>query len=425
MKLIRKITSTAIAALMLATCAVGASVGTNAAAADGHTTEALTGHYATNPNNGVGKNKTITIDGDISDWDSSMLIAQGVANDDPRVYRPNSMYEIPMDDYALYAAWDDTNLYLMWEMANVQDIVAPKDDYPLTQGNHWINNMPLFIALDTNTGKYSDGTMTTGSTIWDSGISFATHVDTLIAYSTNGSNGPFIYQTGDDGKFNYDTVIERDETGIKMKWGNATISKTLWGVNGGYGTHNNRVPGDTLLDSSDWVDFYAKGHKKSMDMFYEMSIPLAKIGLTKASLEQKGIGVIKISTFGTSGMDCLPYDPSMSDNADKPYSRQEFNSYEKEDEDVITVPLARIAKISDADSTPSDPSLLVGDVDQNGVIGINDATLIQKHCAKMITLTGNGLLAADVDGNGNVGIGDATYIQKYCAHMISQFPAQK
>lgn len=78
---------------------------------------------------------TTSIDGDKSDWDSSMLIAQGTANDDPRVYRPGSMYEIAMDDYALYAAWDNDNLYLMWEMANVQDIVAPNDDFPLSQGN--------------------------------------------------------------------------------------------------------------------------------------------------------------------------------------------------------------------------------------------------------------------------------------------------
>lgn len=61
-----------------------------------------------------------------------MLIAQGAANDDPRVYRPNSMYEVPIDLYALYGAYDD-NLYLMWEMTNVQDVVDRGDDYPLSQ----------------------------------------------------------------------------------------------------------------------------------------------------------------------------------------------------------------------------------------------------------------------------------------------------
>lgn len=66
-----------------------------------------------------------------------MLIAQGAANDDPRVYRPNSMYEVPIDLYALYGAYDDDNLYLMWEMTNVQDVVDTGDDYPLSQGHLW------------------------------------------------------------------------------------------------------------------------------------------------------------------------------------------------------------------------------------------------------------------------------------------------
>lgn len=78
---------------------------------DGSTAPALTGKYSTNPNNQYGVRKTISVDGDKSDWESSMLIAQGTANGDPRVYRPGSMYEIAMDDYALYAAWDNDNLY--------------------------------------------------------------------------------------------------------------------------------------------------------------------------------------------------------------------------------------------------------------------------------------------------------------------------
>ena len=38
-------------------------------------------YYATNPNGAVGKTATITIDGEFSDWDESMLIARGGAND--------------------------------------------------------------------------------------------------------------------------------------------------------------------------------------------------------------------------------------------------------------------------------------------------------------------------------------------------------
>lgn len=39
------------------------------------------GMYATNPNDGVGKEATIKIDGDFSDWSEDMLIAQGAAGD--------------------------------------------------------------------------------------------------------------------------------------------------------------------------------------------------------------------------------------------------------------------------------------------------------------------------------------------------------
>ncbi len=399
---------------------------------DGHTTEALGGYFATNPGSKVGVNKTITIDGDISDWDSSMLIAQGVANDDPRVYRPNSMYERAVDDYALYAAWDNDNLYLMWEMANVQDIVAPNDNFPLTQGNLWINSFPLFVALSIDPSIEGNGKFTNGDTIWSSGITFDTHIDTYIAFSTDGSNGPFIYKANDEGLFDYDTVIKGTASGIKMKWGNATISKNLYGIDKAYGTHNNRVPGDTLKETSAWIDFYAGKHNKNLDMFYEMAIPLSNLGTSKDEIEKYGIGVIKISTFGTSGMDCLPYDPSMSDNAALPYSEQEPNSHEKEDEDHITVPLARIGNmsISTPTPTPTEPiteppteepgpiPYVLGDVDKSGEIDIYDAALIQKHLVALVKLDDEAQDAADVDKDGDVTIYDAAMIQKHLAKLL-------
>ena len=57
-----------------------------------------------------------------------MKIAQNIANNDPRVFAHWSMHEIAMDDYALFAAYDDENLYLylMWEMINVSDVVPMK-----------------------------------------------------------------------------------------------------------------------------------------------------------------------------------------------------------------------------------------------------------------------------------------------------------
>lgn len=407
---------------------------------DGSTVAALGGYFATNPNGQVGRQASITIDGDISDWDSSMLIAQGVANDDPRVYRPNSMYEIAMDDYALYAAWDDNNLYIMWEMANVQDAVAPNDDYPLSQGNLWINNMPIFLYFSIDPTIEGDGTVTDGTTVWNSGITLDANIDTVVACSTNGSNGPFVYTSDDDGKIVYN---DTRQSSIQMKWGNQTISENLYGIDEGYGTYNDRVPGDVLDENSNWIDFYeaGSGHSKGLDMFYEMAIPLDLLGTSASELTSSGIGLIKVSTFGTSGMNSLPADPSMWDNADLAYSGQENNSNEKEDADHITVPLARIGKMlsssgtSSTPTTPTQPSTtptqpsttptqpvpdgayMLGDSDGDNQVTILDATVIQRCLAKLITEDELSRFAADVDGDGSLSILDATNIQRHLAKL--------
>ena len=395
---------------------------------DGSTAPSLGGYFSTNPNGQVGKKSNITIDGSIADWDSSMLIAQGVANDDPRVYRPNSMYEIAMDDYALYAAWDNDNLYLMWEMANVQDAVAPNDTYPISQGNLWINNMPIFLYFSIDPSIEGDGSTTTDATVWNSGITLDAHIDTVLACSTNGSNGPFIYKANDDGKLVYN---DTRQSAVKMMWGNEVISTELWGIDEGYGHYNNRVPGDVLDESSAWIDFYKDPeHSKSIDMFYEMSIPLDLLGTSVAELEANGIGLMKVSTFGTSGMNSLPADPSMYDNADLDYSGQEPNSREKEDADHITVPLARIGKMGAVNPNPNpnpnpdpdpepepDVTYVLGDADGDGVVSVMDSTTIQRHCASLQTITGIDKVAADVDLDEVVSVMDSTAIQRHMANF--------
>ncbi|MCH5303986.1 MAG: starch-binding protein [Ruminococcus sp.] len=319
---------------------------------DGSTSPALGGYYGTNPNGGVGARKTISVDGNKSDWDSSMLVAQGVANDDPRVYCHWSMHEIPLDDYALYAAWDDNNLYLMYEMANVQDIVAPQDDFPLSQGALSIYNLPVFIYLNTGDGEGHG--KTSYGTLWDSGITLDSNVSHAIAFSTNNSNGPFIYESDSSGLLQ--EKYAGTSTGVTLKYGTGkTLSGKLYGINAA-GTDQGRVVGDTLEESSKWVDFYQLGHKESLDMFYEVSVPLKNLGISASEIESYGLGVMKVSTFGTSGMDCLPYDLSMQDNAAKEYSKDPSSSMEKEDEDHITVPMARVGKLLGGSNNPTTPN---------------------------------------------------------------------
>jgi alpha-amylase len=289
----------------------------------------------------MGKEKTITIDGSPSDWDLSMKIAQNIANNDPRVFAHWSMHEIAMDDYALFAAYDDNNLYLMWEMINMSDVVA-NEDFPKTQGNLWIYNLPIFIFLSTEKGKGNGGKMVGGGTIWGSGITLEEKVDTIIACSTNGANGPFIYHYDEElDAFPTETEDRGANSGITLKWGNGILDTQVFGLKE-CGSDNRKIAMD-YSESSNWIDFYAStNHDKTLDMTYEMSIPLAKLGLTKEKIKNEGICIIKVSTFGTSGMDSLPYDKSMSDNADQPYSKDSSTSKEKEDDDHITCSLARI-----------------------------------------------------------------------------------
>ena len=352
-----------------------ASTTSFSAQSDGHTTEPETGYYGTNPNMQLGKNKTITVDGKLDDWDSSMIIAQGTANDDPRVYMPSSMHEQPWDAYALYAAWDDDNLYFMWELANTTYIVSPSDNFAASnEARPWRNSIPMYIALSIDpekqaTGKAvgtnKDGSTYTNPYVWgcdggyakDGGVGFTTHVDTLIALDSNNSNGGasiFKADTLDtDGTymFNYDTRVpigvrsfeaQDNQNGFKIKYANGTLSNTMYGIRGAKGT---RVLGDNTDSGSNWVDFYDLGYKKSYGYIYEVAIPLEHLGIDKEYIETKGIGAMQILTYGTSGMDTLPHDPSMLDKANVAYSYDPSTSKEKEDIDNITVPLARVGAL--------------------------------------------------------------------------------
>ena len=60
----------------------------------------------------------------------------------------------------------------------------------------------------------------------------------------------------------------------------------------------------------------------------------------------------------------------------------------------------------------------LGDVSCDGAIKANDATLVLKHVAKMVTLDGAAALAAECSGDGAIKANDATLILKHVAKMI-------
>lgn len=333
---------------------------------DGATTAALTGNYATNPNMQLGKySSSITVDGDPSDWDNSMLIAQGVANDDPRVYMSSAIHERAVDDYALYAAWDDENLYFMWEMANVSGVLGGDSIFSAQKpnGSIWNPGLPVYLVLSVDPAKHADGKAREldaktnkwieSDSVWGSLLSFGTNVDTFIAFDTANTNGgAAIIPLDDEGYFNYTQSINigrptndagvLNRNGFEIAWDYGTFSDTVIGVNG-YG--GSRTIGDTYTDNSEWVNFFEEGYDADDGFIYEIKIPMEHLGIDRSYIEENGIGAMLISTFGTSAMNTLPHDPSVLDNANVSYSFDPSTSHEKEDADNITVPLARIGAL--------------------------------------------------------------------------------
>ena len=139
------------------------------------------GIYATNPNNQFGQEKTITVDGDPSDWTQSMCIAQGSANDMCTTFY-GQHENCVRDCYALYAAWDDANLYLAWQMVNVADVRddVREGDGPLSDGGR-MGEAPLQVVLSIDPAKKMTGRVQGGGLLWDKlDVVYETPVDHIL-----------------------------------------------------------------------------------------------------------------------------------------------------------------------------------------------------------------------------------------------------
>ena len=82
-------------------------------------------------------------------------------------------------------------------------------------------------------------------------------------------------------------------------------------------------------------------------------------------------------------------------------------------EEVTTTPTT--APATEPSTTPDEK--LLGDVNFDGKVNIKDATLIQKHLAKLESLSAEALEVADFKVDGKVNIKDATAIQKFIAKL--------
>lgn len=342
MKSAKKIVSVFLSVMMVVTC-ISVSFTVNAS-----TGNLCSKYYATNPQNKVGIKKTITIDGDASDWSEDMLIAQGAAWDVANHYK-GGHENCVLDTYALFATWDNNNLYVGWQMVNTTDTWARSGDGPLSDGGR-VLDVPLILALSVDpTSTSMSNKNTNGGPIWGQkmGLSFDTHVDHLLYMSGKpGLGEPAMFTAVDEnGNTDYKAGCHTfKSTGIEYKMAETNICSSIYGLN------YSEDPNDVYNEDADWCDYKTfKGsagtHNTKYDSFYEIKIPLSSLGIDASYVEKYGIGAMLVATRGESGLDCIPFDDTMLDNALGSYSNDPSTSKEKDDEDVITSKFARIGNI--------------------------------------------------------------------------------
>ena len=439
-KLSKRLVSAGLAAV-LAVSTIATVAAVNSSDVSSQTAAETVGKYATNPN-GTGKRGTITIDGSHSDWTEDMLIAQGAGWDIANRYK-GAHENCLTDCYSLYAAWDDDNLYVAWQMVNTTDTWAREGDGPLSDAGR-IGDVPMMLALSIDPNSTGmTGRLTGGGKIWDSlDITFTTHTDAILLMSGKvGQGTPALFKAADaQGNTSYDAqyCIPFRSNGIQYAMEEGCLPSTLWMINGISTTPEEEIYGGTAnyVDALTFVSEDGKTHNTTYDSFYEIKIPFTALGIDAAYLESNGIGVMQLATRGESAIDCLPHDPSMLDNAMGEYAKDPSTSHEKDDNDVITVPFARVGggesptnPTEPTDPTeptnpteptdPTGPSLVLGDVTLNGKVELADAIIIQKNHLKGVQFTGDARKCADVDGNGTINLRDAILIQRYVLGLFS------
>lgn len=335
-------------------------------------------YYWTNKDGAVGIEKTIS---SWDDWTEDMRIAQCAAYDDPRTWRGN--HEIPYDAYALYAAYDNTNLYIMVELTNAADRAKfMYYDYAASD-NAWWDNRDTPLGLAINTGKtktVANGpVLDSGDVIWGSAIGginfndaggmnyilyhsskygFSEHKKTFVGVGTPGffklkeSTGTFSYDPSYCLTVNKET--EKGTSGIDIKYKrNLQVSKNVWCENSPAAEEDpenqNRASslhqtGEDLMASATYIDLGTKSDLE-LDMSYWYTIPLSTLGIDKNYLTTKGISIRQLTTNGGSLMDCIPWDPCMVDIAAEECSDDKSTSAEKRDVDEIKTSQARIGHL--------------------------------------------------------------------------------
>ncbi len=308
----------------------------------------ITDYYKVNPNGQVGTNRTVSMSFSgqksttaLSNWTAGDLIAQGVARDVCQAF--NGLHERPIvDSYAIYAAYDNENLYLgvqfvyeVWDIGG--EGKQPGESKPYNMDGH------MCIAFDLDPDKSFDGYINGEGPIWNEtqkGAKFANGVDAVWMGSTKpGVGTPGLFFPTPEGHASYDAEYCKGTGEIKYGYADGLLPSIneIWGLDFG------SEPED-LTGNEGFKDLRSETDDDA-HTFYEWKIPLSLLGITKEYIENYGIGVMYLDKYGSSPVGGTPYDPSYFDNVYEEYSQDPSSSKEKEDEDIITFAPARIGKL--------------------------------------------------------------------------------
>ena len=81
----------------------------------------------------------------------------------------------------------------------------------------------------------------------------------------------------------------------------------------------------------------------------------------------------------------------------------------------------QVPDVPATESTDDEVEVIAGDANGDGKLSITDATIIQKHLARISSLSGKNLKAADLNCDGKISVTDATIIQKKLAGLIKSY----
>lgn len=315
-------------------------------------TSLKTNYYKVNPDGKSGTFKTINVTGHpatnaLSNWTENELIAQGVARDVCMAF--NGTHERPViDSYAIYAAYDNDNLYLgvqtvytVWNDGMGGPIAGESKPYNMDGRLMW--------AFDLDPDKSFDGYIDGTKAIWNDnnqpGAKFDNGVDAVFMGSTKpGVGTPGFFIPTPDGHASYDAAYCKTVPANSYGYKDGLLPSitNIWGQNDfGYDP-------ELLKGNDGFTDIRATETRigDSDHTFYEFKFPLSLLGITADYIKNTGIGVMFLDVYGSSPVGGTPYDPAYFDNVFDEYSQDDSTSHEKEDEDVITYAPARVGKIS-------------------------------------------------------------------------------